>query len=162
MSNQQELKMNFKWRFDADQNLDAVELQRFVKTISLLGIDSGYVVDSYTMSAGGPVLDSLFVFGGGYIVEIRLSDKGLHFDAADIKKVVNYRVKYLEHIQTSEVVATEATEGDQVPQSTITEFVQISIAHSDQLLTQLTYFGPDLDDWVRFCMQAAPPSNLIR
>lgn len=162
MSNKQELKMKFEWRIDPDKNLDAIELRRFEKTIALIGIDSGYVVDSYIMSAAGPVLESIFLFGGGFIVEINLSQKSLNFDLADITRAVNYRVKYSEHIQTVNAVVTDAQSGDPATKTIVTEFVQISIAHTDAVHSQLTYFGNDLNAWVDFCMKAYPPSSLLR
>lgn len=161
MNGQQEENMKFTWRVDPDLILDAVEFERFERVVNLLGIDAGFVVDSYTMSIAGPVLESLFVIGGGFIVEVRLSDKMSNFDFGSAKNVINYRIKYSEHTQACDVSEVAMSGGDQSPLSIVTKFVQISIAHTEAIHSQLTYFGEDLDAWVSFCVKAYPPSNVL-
>lgn len=161
MNNQQEIKMKFEWRVEPEKILDAVEQQRFERVIGLLNIKSGYVIDSYAMAAGGPVLTSLFIIGGGFVVEVRLSDPNLNFDVVQAKKIINYQVKYSEHIQNADPNATAAENNNIIANSVKTEFGQITVLHSENLRSSLTYFGHGLDEWVAFCIKAYPPSSLI-
>lgn len=169
--------MAITWREPSRVVLDAVEVKRLDDVMSLVNLSSARAVDSYVMSADGPKLSSVFLMSEILLVEVRLNTKFLSFDLADVKKLQNYRVTFgeLEHrvadIATPELTAAvlpgvEAgvlIEGTTAASAQVvhrTRFVEISLSHTDTLVTKMSYFGEDATDWVRYVLDAYPPSHL--
>lgn len=156
--------MNFNWRIPPQNFMDEVELRRFSEAMTLLKIESGTALDSYEMSPDGPILSSIYVFNVSYIVEINMVAKHLSFDASCVSKMINYRVIFGEH-GIEPVIPNGSDPKTSIPISDspkITKFVQLLVRHTDTLTTQLSYFGNDLDEWLKFAFDAYPKTNLLK
>lgn len=155
--------MNFQWRIDYQKMLDEVEISRFEKAMALIGITEGVVVDAYTMTVGGPVLSSAFVFNNDFIVEVDFLGKHLTFDSTSTALLLNYRVKFGEHDGTTEDVNPDSTNDAPNPDlPKTTKYAQLILRHTEGLMSRLSYFGPDLDEWLAFAIKAYPPTHLFR
>ena len=161
--------MTVAWRIDPEKFLDKVELERISKTMALLKLQEGTVIDSYTMSPNGPTLASVFVMGGNYLLEIAMVGKHLEFDMANATQLINYRVTFGEHEQPAEGPAASggaSPTSDAAPASSAdsiktTKFVKVVLRHTDVLYSQMSYFGNDTDDWLNYVLDVFPPSNLL-
>jgi hypothetical protein len=162
--------MTFSWRIASSEFMDEVEIDRFNKVVDLLKIDYGAVIDSYSMSPDGPKLSSIFLINNDYIVEIGMNQKHLIFDFSPALLLINYRIKFDEHV-TSADVPSNSEESASVFSENISEisseshkntrFVTLTFRHSDILVTHLSYFGADLEEWLQFALEAYPKTNLL-
>ena len=161
--------MPLSWRVSPEKLLDHVELEKVSQAMALLKLTDGKVIDSHIMSPNGPTLQSVFVVSGTYFVEIRMGGKHLEFDVARTRNLVNYRVTFNEHGQTSEravasLVSVSTTEGAPAPSPEIlkiTKFVTVNLRHTDTLASGMSYFGDDIEGWLDYVLDAIPPSNLL-
>lgn len=161
--------MPLSWRVSPEKILDRVELEKVSRAVALLKLTDGKVIDSHSMSPNGPTLESVFVVSGTYFIEIGMGGKHLEFDVAHTRKLVNYRVTFNEHGQTTEravasLESTATTESAPAPSPEIlkiTKFVTVNLRHTDSLVSSMSYFGDDIEAWLDYVLDAFPPSNLL-
>lgn len=159
--------MPLSWRVSPEKLLDQVELKKVSQALSLLKLTDGKVIDSHSMSPNGPTLESVFVVSGTYFIEVDMRAKYLEFDVAHTTKLLNYRVTFSEHGQAIERTASApelaTTESSPLPSPEIlkiTKFVTVSLRHTDTLVSNMSYFGDDIEAWLEYVVDAFPPSNL--
>lgn len=161
--------MPLSWRVSPEKLLDQVELEKVHHAMALLKLNDGKVIDSHIMSPNGPTLQSVFVVSEMYFVEIRMGGKHLAFDLSHTRNLINYRVTFDEHGQTSEQ-ATSALKSPSTTESAaplaaeiqkLTKFVTVTLRHTDTLSSGMSYFGDDIKEWLDYVLDAFPPSNLL-
>lgn len=159
--------MPLSWRISPEKLLDQVELGKVSQAMSLLKLTDGKVIDSHSMSPNGPTVESVFVVSGTYFIEVDMRGKYLQFDVAHTTNLLNYRVTFSEHGQAIEraVAAPESAtaESTALPSPEIlkiTKFVTVNLRHTDTLVSNMSYFGDDIEAWLDYVVDAFPPSNL--
>ena len=160
--------MPLSWRVSPEKLLDQVELEKVSRAMSLLKLTDGKVIDSHSMSPNGPTLESVFVVSGTYFIEVDMRGKHLEFDVARTTNLLNYRITFNEHGQAIEraVASLESattTESAPLPSLEIlkvTKFVTVNLRHTDTLVSNMSYFGDDIEAWLDYVVDAFPPSNL--
>jgi hypothetical protein len=158
--------MKINWRISPEENLDQVELDRVNKALTILGIDEGTAIDSYTMAAEGPILSSIFFISKLYLVEIQLLGNELEFDISALNTLLNYRITFgaLPITTNSDENANEASE--QVPKENSSEatiqYVKLDINHTEGLHSRINYFGPDKMEWLNFVVLNYPKELLLQ
>jgi len=119
------------------------------------------------MAPDGPHLSSIFLINDSYIVELKLNGPDLQFDVAPSKLLANYRVNF-DSVPAPTVDAESLDTANTAQDGTFTPpsprkvpFVSVRLRHTSILMSQLNYFGDDLEIWLRHFMDAYPPSNLL-
>ena len=173
---------NFKWRVNPSSILDAVEVGRVNAAAELMNITEAIAIDSYQMSADGPKIWSIFLVNDSYIVEVRLTSRELEFDICSARSVVNLRVEYAvlpaqPAVAVTQVVnktaqgaiATEASAVSQTtpqaepsPETEAKRYVTVSLLHGERMSSGLSFFGAELDAWLRFVLAAYPKDRLLQ
>ena len=151
--------MAIKWRIKQESFMDKVEIARVDKTIALLKLGDAVAIDSYSMSPNGPILSSIFLVSGGYLVEVAMGGKHLSWDAASASFLINYRVTYGEHEVAADVLEapneTVATKSE--GKATTTKLVTVLLQHTDVLATQMSFFGENVEPWLEFVIENISP-----
>lgn len=161
--------MTITWRKAPEFLLDIVEMERVNKVIALCKVEDASAIDSHTMSANGPVLNAIFLVNADYIIEVHLSSKHLHFDCGAANALMNYRVTFGVHVPPAEGEAqaeakSSTATGDDIPLPFPTQsfkFVTVSLKHTDVLVSEMSYFGEDADEWLDFVLNTYPRSLLL-
>ena len=152
--------MSLTWRIPPTF-LDAVENKRVERAKLLLKLESPMAIESYTMSPDGPMVTSVFIVNDMYICEVRLTTKDFEFDATSINELINYRVKFGEVAKPEIDASSIGLEQSQANLNSSVKFVEVSLRHTDTLLTKVSYFGEDVDDWLAFFLKAVPKEVLL-
>lgn len=149
--------------------MDEVEVGRVNNVIDLLKLKDVIAVDSYAMSANGPILSSVFLLSGGMLTEVKMGGKYLKFDSCNASQMHNYRVSFGEH-QVQPEASPKGHDQASVPSEpaaataagAITKFVTVHVRHTESLASELTFFGEDLDAWLTFVLDVYPSQLIIR
>lgn len=162
------------WRVSPESILDTVEIARVEKVVALLGLEACKAIDSYQMSADGPKVSTIFLVNKDYLAEVRVTGSALEFDVCAARSIMNIRVTFEnKHVQSATATGTvdsqpsadnavtEAASVASVIAATELKYVTIDLRHTDKLHSRLSYFNSNVDDWVRFVLDAYPKSLLL-
>ena len=163
--------MKLNWRTPPETFMDKVELGRVEKAMALLKFDVGTAIDSYEMTPDGPALSSVFILTGGYIFEVNMVSAHLEFDVANAARLANYRISFGEQAATADAasVLAGASSSVELPGASergsesakSTQFVVVTLRHSDEMASRFSYFGEDLDAWLEYVLSAYPKEGLL-
>lgn len=154
--------MNVNWRQPPESFLDEVEVRRVYEVANLLNLGDCVAIDSYSMQADGPAVTSVFLISGGFLVEVKIDRALLEFDIASNRALVNYRVEFGAIRRPAENSANDATTTEQPPQEAVTEFVKVTLRHTDHMVSGLSFFGKDTGTWLSYVLAAYPKELLLR
>lgn len=154
--------MSNTWRKPAEEFLDNVELERVNKVIKLLKIEDAFIIDSYAMSANGPIVTSVFLVDNYYLVEVHLSGKNLEFDSASINTLVNYRIIIGEDVISPETRVDTSPSTITVQNAQAFKFISVTLRHSDKLISRMSCFGNETDAWLQHVLDVMPRSILLK
>lgn len=171
--------MSATWRIPYGQLLDHAEAKKIEQVIALLKIASAKAIDSYSMSADGPILTSVFLISTEFLVEVKMDTQHLNFDVTCASKLFNYRVKFAESEHRIDPVTTNVVTPDisspagavvddqpvelkpiEVSPVSLITFVEVNLRHTDTLSSRMCYFGNDKENWLSYVLESYPPSLL--
>lgn len=147
---------HFTWRVNPKSLLDDTEAARIAKASEILGLKTGFAIDSYKMSEDGPHLSSIFIVSDEFLSEIHLDVPGFVFDFSPITLLNNVRVTQgsaaipaTQPSSETDDAASVSPAGQEMPTKQV-EHVSVILAHDPPLMSQLNYFGDGGDKWLEF------------
>jgi hypothetical protein len=137
--------------------------------LRLLPEEVDYALPSMAMRQDGPGIQSVFLLSANLLAEVRLVGPDKHFDFADLRTIVNYRVSFFTHAVN--VKKDEAEDEDAPLEKIIYPMATIFLQHSFSMHTEIHYIGAgyrngeeageERADWVADIAQRLPIALLI-
>lgn len=148
--------MSITWRTSSTDLLDEFEFNRVKEAAAIFKLQDCVAIDSYEMSPDGPILSSVFLLNDDFIAEVRVDAKELNCDIAPIKSACNIRIRKMSvPSRVTEDVGGDSLEGELGAINNTSQninFVEIKIKHYNDLVSNMSFFGERLDEWLEFAL----------